>query len=38
LGFDESLKRETTHFVQADAAEAAKSGNLQQLVDKYWGE
>lgn len=38
LGFDESLKRETTHFVQADAAEASKSGNLQQLVDKYWGE
>ena len=38
LGFDESLKRETTHFVQADAAEAAKSGTLQQLVDKYWGE
>ncbi len=37
LGFDETLKKESTHFVQADAAEAAKSGKLQQLVDACFG-
>ncbi|MBQ8036545.1 MAG: DEAD/DEAH box helicase family protein [Proteobacteria bacterium] len=37
LGFDETLKKETTHFVQADAAEAAKSGTLQKLVDAHFG-
>ena len=26
LGFDESIKNETNHFVQADAAEASKTG------------
>ncbi len=37
LGFDETLKNETTHFVQADAAKAAKEGKLQELVDRYFG-
>ena len=38
LGFDESLKKMMKHFVQADAAEAAKNGTLQELVDKYFAE
>ena len=38
LGFDPELKDETRNFVQADAAEAAKSGALQQLVDEKFGE
>jgi len=33
LGFDPSLQLETTHFVQADAAEASKNGTLAELVD-----
>ncbi len=37
LGFDESLKVETRNFVQADAAEAAKAGMLEQLVNKHFG-
>lgn len=37
LGFDSELKAETQNFVQADAAEAAKAGMLQSLVDKYFG-
>lgn len=37
LGFDSELKAETQNFVQADAAEAAKAGTLQALVDKYFG-
>jgi len=37
LGFDPELKAETQNFVQADAARAAKSGTLQSLVDKYFG-
>lgn len=37
LGFDETLKCETTHFVQADASEAAKQGKMQELVDSFWG-
>ena len=37
LGFDEELKNETTHFVQADAAQAAKEGTLDKLVNKYFG-
>lgn len=36
LGFDDELKNETTHFVQADAAQAAKEGTLDKLVDKYF--
>ena len=34
LGFDEALKSETQNFVQADAAEAAKNGTLQALVNE----
>ena len=37
LGFDEELKSETHHFVQADAAEASKNGTLQELVDRCFG-
>ena len=37
LGFDPELKSETKNFVQADAAEAAKQGKLQQLVDEKFG-
>ena len=37
LGFDEELKDSTHNFVQADAAEAAKSGTLDKLVDQYFG-
>ena len=37
LGFDEKLKSETHHFVQADAAEAAKNGTLKELVDRCFG-
>lgn len=33
LGFDKTLKGQTKNFVQADAAEAAKNGTLQDLVD-----
>lgn len=37
LGFDESLKTNTTHFVQADAAQAAKDNVLDKLITKYFG-
>jgi hypothetical protein len=37
LGFDETLKKETHNFVEADAAEAAKNGTLQALVDQHFG-
>lgn len=37
LGFDEELKNESHNFVQADAAEAAKNGTLQELVDEKFG-
>ena len=37
LGFDESLKSETKNFVQSDAAEASKNGNLKELADEYFG-
>ncbi len=37
LGFDENLKATTTNFVQANAAQAAKEGNLQELVDRHFG-
>jgi hypothetical protein len=37
LGFDEQLKDETSHFVQADAAKAAKENRLEQLVNQYFG-
>ena len=37
LGFDPELREATHHFVQADAAEAAKNGTLQRLVDEQFG-
>lgn len=37
LGFDEKLKAETANFVEVDAAQAAKDGTLEELVDKYFG-
>ena len=37
FGFDEELKAATHHFVQADAAEAAKNGTLKELVEKCFG-
>ena len=37
LGFDDQLKSETTNFVQADAAKAAKENTLEQLVEEYFG-
>ncbi|NCE63521.1 restriction endonuclease [Pseudoflavonifractor sp. 524-17] len=37
LGFDEALKDSTHNFVQADAAEAAKAGTLDKLVDRHFG-
>ena len=37
LGFNETLKKETKNFVQADAAEASKDGKLGDIVDKYFG-
>ena len=38
LGFDKELKEETHNFVEADAAEAAKEGKLEELVEKWFGE
>jgi len=37
LGFDEALKQADHHFVEADAAEAAKTGTLKELVQKHFG-
>ncbi|MCD7846396.1 MAG: restriction endonuclease [Oscillospiraceae bacterium] len=37
LGFDETLKQETTHFIQADAAAAAKEDRLEALVEQCFG-
>ena len=34
LGFDENLKNTTHNFACADAAEAAKEGKLEELVDR----
>ncbi len=37
LGFDEDLKEETHNFVEADAAGAAKEGQLEELVEQcFW--
>ncbi len=36
LGFDESLREETKNFVEADAAEAAKTGKLEELVNRWF--
>ena len=37
LGFDEELKGSTHNFVQADAAEAAKAGTLEELANWHFG-
>lgn len=37
LGFDKELHAEALHFVEADAAAAAKNGTLGALVKKYFG-
>ena len=34
LGFDETMKAESHNFGQANAAEASKTGTLQDLVDR----
>ena len=36
LGFDDELKGSTHNFVQVDAAEAAKAGTLDKLVDQHF--
>lgn len=37
LGFDEDLKEEVHNFIEADAAETAKRGELEELVEKCFG-
>lgn len=37
LGFDNELKDSSHSFVQADVAEAAKAGTLEELVDQHFG-
>lgn len=37
LGFDEGLKAEGHNFVEADAAEAAKKGELEELIERCFG-
>ena len=37
LGFDEELKAEVHNFVEADAADAAKKDELEELVEKRFG-
>ena len=37
LGFDKTYKADNPHFVQEDAAEAAKNGTLQERVDVHFG-
>lgn len=37
LGFNDRMRVETKNFVQADVAEAAKAGTLEQLVNQYFG-
>ena len=39
LGFDDNIKKNinTSHFKQADSAEASKNGTLQELIDKEFG-
>lgn len=36
LGFDNELKDSSHNFVQADAAEAAKAGTLEELVNQHF--
>ena len=37
LGFDEKLLKGNHNFVEADAAEASKNGELEALVEKHFG-
>lgn len=37
LGFDDALMGEVKNFVQCDAAEAAKNGELNYMVNDYFG-
>ena len=39
LGFDDNIKKNinTSHFKQADSAEACENGTLQELIDKEFG-
>lgn len=37
LGFDEDFKKNNPHFVEEDAAKAAKEGNLNERVDYHFG-
>jgi hypothetical protein len=37
FGFDEELMKEKNNFRQADAAQYAKNGTLEQLVEKEFG-
>lgn len=37
MGFDERFKENNPHFVQEDAAEAAKNGRLAERVDAHFG-
>lgn len=37
LGFNDRMRVETKNFVQADAAEASKTGTFEQLVNQYFG-
>lgn len=37
FGFDNELKDSSHNFVQADAAEAAKAGTLEESVSQYFG-
>lgn len=37
LGFDKDLKEEVNNFIEADAAEAAKKGELAELVNECFG-
>lgn len=37
FGFDKTYKADNPHFVQEDAAEAAKNGTLQERVDVHFG-
>ena len=37
MGFDERFKENNPHFVQEDAAEAAKNGCLAERVNAHFG-
>ena len=37
LGFDKELKGEIKNFVLCDAAEASKNGELDYVVNEYFG-